>query len=419
MQQTTVVIIGAGQAGLAMSRCLTDQSIDHVLLERGTTAQSWRTERWDSLRLLTPNWLSRLPSWNYRGKDPDGYMTAVEVADHLEAYRKSFAAPVITDTMVVAVNSVADGYVVETSTGPWRCRAVVVASGAASNPKISAMASELPKHITQLAPLHYRNPAQIDTGRVLVVGPSASGAQIADELARAGRSVTLAVGDHVRLPRTYRGMDIHWWMDTIGQLDERYDEMDDLVRARRLPSLQLVGSPSRRDLGLNELKGAGVDLVGRLAGLSNSTVQFSGSFSNMCASADLKQARLLDSIDEFATENGLDSELSDPERPAPTDVPMPPTELALADFKTVIWATGFAPNYPWLDQHLLDRKGAIKHDGGVMTHPGMYVLGLPFGRRRKSSFLDGVGPDAKDLSAHLVGYLDRQAAGRQNQDSVC
>lgn len=418
MQQTTVAIIGAGQAGLAMSRCLTDRSIDHVLLERGAAAQSWRTERWDSLRLLTPNWLSRLPSWNYRGDDPDGYMTAVEVADHLEAYRRSFAAPVVTDTTVVAVNSTGDGYVVETTTGPWRCSAVVVASGAASNPKIPALANELPTHITQLAPLHYRNPGQIDAGRVLVVGASASGAQIADELARAGRSVALAVGDHVRLPRTYRGMDIHWWMDAIGQLDERYDEMDDLVRARRLPSLQLVGSPSRRDLGLNELFAAGVDVVGRLAGLSASRIQFSGSFSNMCASADLKQARLLDSIDEFAAANGLDSEVGAPGRPAPTAVQTPPTELTLADFTTVIWATGYTPSYPWLERQLLDPKGAIKHDGGVMTRPGMYVLGLTFGRRRKSSFLDGVGPDAQDLSAHLAGYLDRQAAGRLNLVAV-
>ena len=411
MKRTTVVIIGAGQAGLAMSRSLTDRSIDHVLLERGRTAQSWRTERWDSLRLLTPNWLSRLPSWNYRGDDPDGYMTAVEVADHLDAYRRSFAALVITETMVVSVEATANGFHVETNTGPWSCKAVVVASGAASNPRIPAIAAGLPAGIAQVAPIHYRNPDQIGDGGVLVVGPSASGAQIAHELASAGRDATMAVGEHVRLPRIYRGMDIHWWMDAIGQLDERYDEMEDLVRARRLPSLQLVGSPSKRDIGLNELHQAGVDLTGRFVGVAGSKAQFSGSFANVCASADLKQNRLLDRIDEFVVATGRGAQHREPSRPAPTNVPAPPTERALADFSTVIWATGFKPEYPWLEQHLLDRKGAIQHDGGVMNQPGMYVLGLPFARSRKSSFLDGVGPDAQYLSQHLSSYLDRQAAG--------
>lgn len=411
MKRTTVVIIGAGQAGLAMSRCLTDRSIDHVLLERGGTAQSWRTERWDSLRLLTPNWLSRLPSWSYRGDDPDGFMTALEVAAHLDSYRRSFAAPVMNETMVCAVDSTPAGFHVETSTGPWECKAVVVASGAASNPRIPALSSQLPSDIAQVAPIHYRNPDQLADGGVLVVGPSASGAQIAHELASAGRDVTMAVGDHVRLPRTYRGMDIHWWMDTIGQLDERYDEMEDLVRARRLPSLQLVGSPSRRNLGLNDLQHAGVNLIGRFAGIAGPKAQFSGSLANVCASADLKQNRLLDRIDEFVVESGCAAELGEPTRPAPTNVPAPCTERALADFKTVIWATGFKPEYPWLEQHLLDRKGAIQHDGGVMNEPGMYVLGLPFTRRRKSSFLDGVGPDARFLSEHLTSYLDRQAVG--------
>ena len=338
-------------------------------------------------------------------------MTAVEVADHLDAYRRSFAAPVITETMVVSVEATADGFHVETSTGPWSCKAVVVASGAASNPRIPAIAAGLPAGVTQVAPIHYRNPDQIEDGGVLVVCPSASGAQIAHELASAGRDVTMAVGEHVRLPRTYRGMDIHWWMDAIGQLDERYDEMEDLVRARRLPSLQLVGSPSKHDLGLNELHQAGVNLTGRFVGVAGSKAQFSGSFANVCASADLKQNRLLNRIDEFVIESGRGADHGEPSRPARTNVPTPSTERDLADFKTVICATGFKPEYPWLEQHLLDRKGAIQHDGGVMNQPGMYVLGLPFARRRKSSFLDGVGPDAQYLSQHLSSHFDHQAAG--------
>jgi putative flavoprotein involved in K+ transport len=395
-----------------MSRCLTDRSIDHVVLERGEVANSWRTERWDSLRLLTPNWMSRLPGHQYGGPDPDGYMTAAEVVGYLNGYQSSFDPPVKTHTDVESVTTTDTGYLISTNQGPIESRAVVVATGAAGTPRIPAIAAELPGRIHQLTPTSYRNPDQLPDGRVLVVGASASGAQLADEIHRSGRDVTLAVGDHVRLPRTYRGMDIHWWMDTIGLLDERYDEVEDIVRARRLPSLQLVGSPEKRTLDLNSLHDAGVQLVGRLAGVAGSTVQFSGSFANQCSSADLKLGRLLTSIDEFATANGLDHEIDAPDRPTPTVVPEAATTADLGDIDTVVWATGFRPNYPWLESHLLDRKGAIRHDGGVMDAPGMYVLGLPFTRRRKSSFIDGVGPDAQDLSAHLAQHLEATTPSR-------
>ncbi len=408
-RSTDVIIIGAGQAGLSMSSHLTDRSIEHVLLERGQTANSWRTERWDSLRLLTPNWMSRLPDWSYTGDDPDGYMTAADVADHLDGYRESFAAPVMTNSTVLDVSSTSTGFLTSTNQGDWHSRAVVIASGACSTPHIPSISTELPAHITQLAPIHYRNPNQLDEGGVLVVGASASGAQIADEVHRSGRDVTLAVGDHVRLPRTYRGMDIHWWMESLGLLGERYDEVEDITRARRLPSLQLIGSPSKRTLDLNSLQEIGIELTGRLVGISSGNAQFSGSFANMCVAADLKQGRLLDEADLYAKQRGLDSELEAPERPQPTRVRTPRNAIDLAHIKTVIWATGFKPEYPWLDSNLLDPKGAIRHDGGVMDQPGMYVLGLPFMRRRNSSFIDGVGADARELSAHLAGHLERQA----------
>lgn len=409
-ERTTVTIIGAGQAGLAMSRCLTDRSIDHVVLERGQVANSWRTERWDSLRLLTPNWMTRLPGHRYTGPDPDGYMTAGEVVDFLDGYRATLDAPVRTGTAVESVESLGRGFRVTTTTGVVTSEAVVVATGACSNPHVPALAGDLPTRIRQLTPIGYRNPDQIGEGPVLVVGGSASGVQIADELRRSGRDVTLAVGDHVRLPRTYRGMDIHWWMHTIGLLDERHEQMEDIGRARRLPSLQLIGTPEQRSIDLNALHRTGVQLVGRFAGLAGSTAQFSGSFANFCTAADLKLGRLLDTIDTWATEHGLDDELAPPDRPGRTEVPTAATTLDLARIDTVVWATGFRPDYPWLEPDLLDAKGAIVHDGGVMTRPGMYVLGLPFTRRRKSSFLDGVGPDAIELGTHLAGHLDALAA---------
>ncbi len=224
--------------------------------------------------------------------------------------------------------------------------------------------------------------------------------------------MTLAVGDHVRLPRTYRGMDIHWWMDTVGQLDERYDEVEDLARARRLPSLQLVGTPERRTLGLNTVAAHGVQLVGRLVGRNGDRAQFSGSFANFCASADLKQQRLLDLLDEYAADNGLDAELGPVEQFEPTTVGQPPLDLDLRSVGTIVWATGFRPVYPWLDERHLDRRGRLIHDGGVLSTPGTYVLGLPFLRRRKSSFIDGVGPDAQELSAHLAAHLAVSAPTR-------
>lgn len=409
---TDVVVIGGGQAGLAMSRCLTDRSIDHVVLERAEVANSWTTERWDSLRLLTPNWMSRLPGFSYRGTDPDGYMTAGEVAALLDTYRRSFDAPVRSGVTVTRITSGEGRHVVETSDGPWHARSVVMATGACSTPHVPAIADDMPDHLEQITPIAYRNPDQIGDGGVLVVGASASGLQIADELARAGRDVTLAVGDHVRLPRTYRGMDIHWWMDTVGQLDERYDEVEDLARARRLPSLQLVGTPERRTLGLNTVAGQGVQLAGRLVGRNGHRAQFSGSFANMCTSADLKQQRLLDRLDEYAAEHGLDAELGSTERPEPTLVGRPPLELDLGSVGTIVWATGFRPTYPWLDESHLDRRGRLIHDGGVLGTAGLYVLGLPFLRRRKSSFIDGVGPDAVELADHLVGHLADLATTR-------
>ncbi len=415
MEKITVTIVGGGPAGLAMSRCLSERSIDHVVLERSEVANSWRTERWNSLRLLTPNWLTRLPGWTYAGHDPDGYMAASEVVEFLDRYRRATAAPVQTNTTVLSVSASDAGYLVTTDQGQISCRAVIVATGACSTPKIPAIASELPRQIRQLAPIHYRHPGDIDHGRVLVVGASASGVQLAEELVQTGRDVTLAVGAHTRLPRTYRGKDIHWWMDAIGLLDTRYDEVDDIAKARRLPSLQLVGSPEHRTLDLNALTDIGVDLVGRLAGVNSGRAQFSGSLANVCADADLKMGRLLDQIDEFADDHGLETEPRDVVRPSPTFVPTPRTTATLSEFSTVIWATGFKPSYPWLDQALLDRKGGIVHDGGVMKQRGMYVLGLPFARSRKSSFLDGVGPDARFVASHLVAHLN----GNATDPSAC
>jgi putative flavoprotein involved in K+ transport len=410
----TTIVIGAGHAGLAMSHRLSARSIDHVLLERGEVANSWKTQRWDSLRLLTPNWQSRLPGYRYEGADPDGFMSMPEVISFIETYASTVSAPVRTGTPVTTVRATSDGYLVTTADGGWSARTVVLATGACNVAHVPAFATEVPAGIDTLAADAYRNPSQLADGGVLVVGASATGIQLADEIHRSGRPVTLAVGGHVRAPRLYRGRDIQRWMDDIGMMDERYDEVDDIVRVRRLPSLQIVGTPTRRTLDLNALTSIGVRLIGRFAGINGGRAQFSGSLRNVCALADLKLGRLLDAIDEWATEHGLDGEVEPSWRPPPTIVEDDPPlgiDLSGGSIRTILWATGFRPDYSWLDLPVFDRKGLIRHDGGVVTDaPGMYLMGMPFLRRRKSTLIDGAGDDAEDLSAHLMGYLDSHVA---------
>jgi putative flavoprotein involved in K+ transport len=393
-----------------MSYCLAARSIDHVVLERAEVANSWRTQRWDSLRLLTPNWMTRLPGYAYRGADPDGYLNARQVAAMLEDYASASRAPVLPGTTVTSVRAAGGGFVVATDQGSWRAPTLVLACGAAAVPVVPALASAVPPGIRSVTPAGYRNPGELPPGGVLVVGASASGIQLAEEVHRSGRPVTLAVGEHVRMPRTYRGRDILWWMDAAGLLDQRYDEVDDVVRARNVPSMQLVGSPGRT-LDLNTLTSAGVRLVGRLAGIRDGVAQFSGSLPNVCALADLKLTRLLNTIDAWSGTDG--------ERPAPTIVPPAPLSLDLRseEIATIVWATGYRPELSFLDVPVLDRKGRVVHDGGVTAWPGLYLLGMPFLRRRKSSLIDGAAGDAADLTAHLAGYLGAQGEGRERKAS--
>lgn len=398
-----------------MSRCLSDRGIDHVVLERGEVAHSWRTERWDSLRLLTPNWQSRLPGFAYQGDDPDGYRTLPEVIDFIAAYAKTIAAPVRTHTTVTSVRQADSGYQVRTDRGDWRCRTVVLASGACNIADMPRFADRVPGTITQLTAQQYRNPARLADGGALVVGASASGTQIALEVHQSGRPVTLSVGEHIRVPRVYRGKDLEWWLDAAGVLDERYDAVDDIVRARRVPSFQLAGTPDRSTLDLNALTARGVKLVGRLAGITEAgKAQFAGSLRNMCALSDLKMGRLLDLIDDWARANGLDGKVEPPHRLPPTQVEAAPPlgmDFTKAGIKTIIWATGYRPDHSWLEVPVFDRKGMIQHDGGVVSSPGLYVMGLQFLRRRKSALIDGAGDDARELSAHMAAYLDHRLAG--------
>ncbi len=371
-------------------------------------ANSWRRERWDALRLLTPNWQSRLPGQRYAGSDPDGYMSMSDVVEFIETFAVRTGSPVRAGTNVTSLRRADGGYHLTTSTGEIGCRAVVIASGACNQPSVPPFSDAVPAGVTQLTPFSYRGPDQLADGAVLVVGASATGVQLAAELRRSGRPVILSVGEHVRLPRTYRGRDVLWWMDAAGVWDERYDEIDDLARARRLPSPQLIGSPQRATLDLNALLAAGVELVGRWATVRAGRALFSGGLRNIFALADLKMARLLDTFDEWARATGRDGELARPERFAPTRVSESTRlqlDLGTGEIRTILWATGFRPDYSWLDVPVVDAKGQLRHDGGVVASPGLYALGLPVLRRRKSTYIHGIEDDAREVIEHLNGRI--------------
>ena len=379
------------------------------MLERGEVANSWRRERWDSLRLLTPNWQSRLPGYPYEGADPDGFMTMPEIVARISGYAAAIAAPVRTHAAVTSVSRVDGGYRIATGSGELRCRSVVLASGAANTPRVPGLRAAVPPEILCLTPFEYRNPQQLPRGGVLVVGASATGVQLADEIQRAGRPVTIAVGEHVRLPRSYRGRDVLWWMEASGVWSQRYDEIDEIERARRLPSPQLVGTPEHASLDLNVLRAAGVEIVGRLAAIRDGRALFSGGLANQFALADLKMNRLLGTFDDWARSQAPQPEVGPPERFEPTRAPSHPRlslDLRSGEIRSIVWATGFRPDYRWLEVPVLDRNGELRHDGGVVREaPGMYAMGLPVLRRRKSTFIIGAEDDARDVVGHLVRYL--------------
>lgn len=412
MKRTDTIVIGGGQAGLAMSRCLSERGIEHLVLERGRVAERWRRERWDSLRLLTPNWQSRLPGFRYDGPDPDGYMTASELVGYLERYARSFAPPLLTGTTVERVEPCSFGYRVTTDRGAWEAANVVIATGPCDTPRVPPAAGRLAARVHQTVPSRYKRPEELPPGGVLVVGASASGVQLAEEIHASGRPVTLAVGRHTRMPRTYRGADIMFWLDAMGTLDETAAEAHDLEAARRQPSMQLVGRPDRRTLDLAALERRGIRLVGRVLDAEGERLTFAGDLAETCAHADAKLARLLERIDTFVARVGLGEQVDGPERPAGFQPAPAPRGLDLRreGIASVLWATGFTRRYPWLAVPVLDARGEILHDGGLTAAPGLYVLGLRFLRRRKSSFLDGVGDDAGALADHLAKRLRRSAA---------
>jgi putative flavoprotein involved in K+ transport len=413
MTSIDTVVVGAGHAGLAVSWLLTDAGREHAVLDRGRVAERWRSERWDSLRLLTPSWMTRLPGWYYTGPDPEGYLSAGELVRHLEGYAGSFDAPVMADTTVLEVAPIHGPsrarFRVVTDTGTWHTRHVVVATGPHGRPHLPAGLSRLSGHVEVVTSSAYRKPAGLPPGGVLVVGASASGVQIADELVRAGREVALAVGRHTRMPRRYRGMDSFWWLAATGRLARTVDDLPHVAAARRETSLQLVGRGDPhlrgRDLDLGTLQRRGVRLLGRLDEVAGIRARFTPDLGDRVAEADRRMHRFLDAVDRYVDEVGLTREVLPAMRPSPVEVPDPLSRLDLAaeHIGTVLVAAGYRPHHPWLHLPVLGPDGSIRQRRGVTPAPGLYVVGQRFQHRRDSGLIDGARHDARCVVDHLVG----------------
>ena len=332
----------------------------------------------------------------------------------IDSYAVAMDAPVRTGTTVTRVAPTSSGYQVTTSQGIWDCETLVVASGSANLANVPSLAAAVPDSIEMVTPMTYRSPEYLDQRGVLVVGASASGVQLADEIHRSGRSVTISAGEHVRLPRTYRGRDIFWWLDAVGVLDVRHDEVDDIVRARHVPSPQLIGTPEHRSIDLNTLAEMGVEIVGRLCSVRDGVAQFSGGLANSCQLGDLKMSRLLNQFDAWAHSNKAEV-VDPPYRFEPTRVSSAPIleiDLRRHGIGTIVWATGYRADYSWLDVPVLDYKGQVRHFGGIAQNaPGMYLLGGNLLRARRSSYISGAVNDTDVLAQHLHSHLSSRGHG--------
>lgn len=398
------LIVGAGQAGLALSHHLTAGGRDHLLLDRGRVGERWRSERWDSFQLLTPNWHTGLPGFGYDGHDPDGFMDRSAVVDLFERYAQSFSAPVRTGVAVHGLRPSSAGWRVVSDVGTYIADSVVVATGHHAHPRIPMEpATRLPVGIVQLHTSHYRNPVQLPAGGVLVVGAGPSGQQIAEELALAGRRVVLAAGRHRTLPRRYRGRDSHWWMDRMGMFERTIDTLADPGAVRTAPAFVL--GAGCHDLDLRRLVASGVQPAGRLAGVTGSIAWFAGDLPSTAAAADANVHAFRAAVDDFVARTGLAA-------PPPEDPPPPlgnwvhsaprRLQMDLEGIGSVVWATGYRRDYSWIHAPVLDATGDPVQRRGATASDGLYFLGLRWMHSRGSDTIHGVGRDAEHIAQHIA-----------------
>ncbi|MDE1193612.1 MAG: NAD(P)/FAD-dependent oxidoreductase [Pseudomonas sp.] len=417
------LVVGAGQAGVAMSEHLSRLGIAHLVLERSRIAEAWRTGRWDSLVANGPAWHDRFPGLEFAGLSPDGFAPKEQVADYFEAYARKFNAPIRTGVEVRKVdrNVGRPGFTVETSEGVIQANRVVVATGPFQKPVIPAIAPS-DERLTQIHSAQYRNPQQLAEGAVLVVGAGSSGTQIADELQRSGKQVYLSVGQHDRPPRAYRNRDFCWWLGVLGEWDQAA-----MKPGREHVTIAVSGAHGGRTVDFRELAQRGMKLVGVTRSFNDGVATFQPDLAENLARGDENYLAVLDAADAYIERNGLSLPLEPEARrvfPDPECVSKPILELNLAEagITTIIWATGFATDYSWMNVDAFDEKGKPRHQRGVSNESGIYFLGLPWQSRRGSSFIWGVWHDAKYVADHIATqrkYLEyRDAAERQAEHAV-
>ena len=403
VRKTETLVVGAGQAGLSLSRHLARAGHRHAVLDRGRVGERWRSERWDSLNLLTPNWLNRLDG-GAPHSDPSGYLGRAAFVDYLRRYAEVVGAPVHEHVTVRAVERSGTAFRIETDAGSWQARNIVVATGDSADARIPPAAATAPGALLQIHVIRYRNPAVLPAGGILVVGAGPSGQQIAAELRRANRRVVLAVGRHARMMRRYRGHDIWHWLRELGDLDRTIDEVLDPAASKRTPSLALTGANGGEQLDLAVLHRLGVTTAGRLERFDGPRAVFSRDLQATVGDADRRMHRVLDRIDDHIEQayGGCWPH----ERDRVADVALPPgpsaLDLAATGISTVIWATGYRRAYPWLHVPVLDPDGEIVHRRGVTPVDGLYVLGLKFQHRRSLHFIGGVGADAAFVARNVL-----------------
>ncbi|GGP21595.1 flavin-containing monooxygenase [Silvimonas iriomotensis] len=419
METIDTLVIGAGQAGVAMSEHLSRQGVPHLVLERHRIAERWRTERWDSLVANGPAWHDRFPGLEFDDISPDGFAPKERVAAYFEAYARKFNAPIRTGVEVTQVvrNHGKPGFTVNTSAGVIEAQRVVVATGPFQRPVIPPVVPQ-DAAVLQLHSAQYRNPAQLPPGAVLVVGSGSSGVQIADELQRAGRQVYLSVGPHDRPPRGYRGRDFCWWLGVLGEWDAPA-----MKPGAEHVTIAVSGARGGETIDFRRLAHQGMVLVGMTQSFADGVIRFQPDLARNIARGDANYLALLDAADAYAARNGLDL----PPEPAARQVladpacltePLAELDLTAAGVTAIVWATGFTTDYSWLQVNALDDKGKPRHHRGVSSEPGIYFVGLPWLSRRGSSFIWGVWHDASYVADHIAiqrQYFAQGDPGRRQQ----
>lgn len=398
-----VIIVGGGQAGLSLSYCLKQRQIDHLIFEQHQVAHSWRSRRWDTFCLVTPNWQCQLPGHPYGGEEPNGFMGRDAIVRYIEDYAANFSLPVREGVTVQRLSQgLGGGFEVATSIGAYRADQVVVATGGYHTPAIPRLAERFPPGVVQLHSSQYRNPEQLPEGAVLVVGTGQSGCQIAEDLHLAGRQVHLCVGSAPRSPRAYRGKDVVDWLDQMGYYDLPVDKHPQGVQVRHRTNHYVTGRGGGREIDLRVFATEGMQLHGRLLGVEGDRLTFCDDLKRNLDGADAVATSIKGTIDAFIEKHNIDAPPAEPYQPVwEPDGPCPPLGLSAAHIRTVIWSTGYTMDFRWIEVPVFDGQGYPGHERGVTPVKGLYFLGLPWLYTWGSGRFSGIARDALYLADRI------------------